>query len=385
MRRPALVAASVLCAATAWAQADRGQRPRQRSGPCGSSDPAYGRLANATGGQQYWLRPGEVEKSSAVMGSQLSHPVDVYFAYGVLQRGRPRNFQVVLDSTIESVAFSATVQCKESITIWRPSGEAVPSGGAPGFEDTEMASGRILTVSRPEAGAWQVRVAGSGQASLSVRAKTELDFSRFEFVRLVGRPGHEGLFPIEGQPTGAAQTALARVSGPFRSASFLLVSDTGETLQRLELAPTGEREEFVGPVRLPARPFRAMVQGYDEKGYPYQRIQTRLFQLQAIEIAALNRVESLKPGTTTRFSFRVRNLAAAGPIEVRVVWVGRNFIRTPPPTRVTLASGGEAAIDADVDIPADAIPHTEISVTATARRLTPTAAENGAVLRLSVR
>ena len=58
---------------------------------------------------------------------------------------------------------------------------------------------------------WRVRVGGSGQYSVSVRAKSELELLSFDFVRVGGRPGHEGLFPIQGQPTSPDQIVRALV------------------------------------------------------------------------------------------------------------------------------------------------------------------------------
>src|SRR5262245_39662495 len=99
----------LICVA-AWAQIDRGQAPRRTPNPCASgTDPVYGRLANATGGQQYFLRGRDVEKAGDFMAAKIHHPVDVYFAYGALQRGQPRDFAFWIDSTIESVAISLVV------------------------------------------------------------------------------------------------------------------------------------------------------------------------------------------------------------------------------------------------------------------------------------
>jgi hypothetical protein len=377
----------VLCcgiATAAWGQADRGQVRRNFSGPCASTDPVYGRIANATGGQQYRLRPSEIEKSGAVMESKLSHPVDVFFATGGLGRRGERTFEIPVDSTIESVTFSATVQCKESISIWRPGGTLVTPGGAAGFLDTEMTAARILTVNRPETGVWRLRVLGGGEYSVSVRAKTELDLGGFEFVRLGGRPGHEGLFKIEGEPTSAQQIGQARVHGPYQTATFKLVAESGETIQPVRLQSEGDREEFTGTLTLPTRPFRVAVEGVDERGRAYQRIYVRLFQLQSIEIASLTRVADFPAGSTTRMVFQIHNLGTAGNFRAQLVWVGRNFVKTPPATPLALAAGAAANIEADIDIPANAVAATEVNVTLSVERTTPPAAQNWMVVTGSV-
>jgi hypothetical protein len=346
------------------------------AGPCASADPVYSRITGATGGQQYLLRGSEVEKSAAVMESRLLHDTDILFATGALRRAQPREFAAPVDSTVESVSFSVTVECKEAIQVLRPAGEAVTTG-------TEMVGGRIVTVNRPETGMWRVRVTGSGQYSVSVRAKSDLDLLRFEFVRLGGRPGHEGLFPIEGQPTSPDQIVRARLTGTHRRARFRLISETGETIQGLELAQDGE--EFNGQVRLPDQAFRAAVEGEDERGLPFQRVLGRRFELQVIEILPLARMEELQPGTTTQVSFQVRNLGMAAAFQASVVWVGRNFIRTPPPMRLALAAGGAAVVEADVDVPADAVTGTEVTVSVAVTRTNPPGAENGVSFSATVR
>lgn len=384
MRPGACLFVVLVSATTAAAQATRGQTPRRFTGPCASADPVYSKLANATGGQQYLLRGSEVEKSGVVMESKLSHSADILFATGVLRKGEPRDFQAPIDSTVESVSFSVTVECKESIVIWRPSGEAVAPGGSAGFRDTEMVAGRILTVTRPETGTWRVRVSGTSQYSVSVRAKSEIDLLGFEFVRPGGRPGHEGLFPIQGQPTTPDQMARARVHGPFQSATFKLISEAGDTIQALNLSAT-DREEFLGNLTLPSQPFRVAVEGVDERGLPFQRVLAHRIELQTIEITPLTPVEELQAGTTTKLSFQVRNLGTPGMFQATVVWLGRNFMRTPPPMRLALAAGGAAAIEADVDVPADALPSTELTISVAVTRKTPPASENGIALSVSIR
>jgi hypothetical protein len=87
-----------------------------------------------------------------------------------------------------------------------------------------------------------------------------LGLYRFEFVTLTGRPGHEGLFPIQGQPAGSGPfTVLASMLGPFDTASFKLMSLDGLTLQTLDLQqgdPNAAADEFVSTIeQLPTEPF----------------------------------------------------------------------------------------------------------------------------------
>src|SRR5262249_30124465 len=241
------------------------------------------------------------------------------------------------------------------IAIWRPGGYLVAPGGAAGILDTEMMAGRIVTVKRPESGSWRVRAEGGGEDSISVRAKTELDLGGFDFVRLGGRPGHEGLFRIPGEPTSAQQVGQARLHGSFQTANFKLIAESGETIREVRLQSEGDREEFTGALTLPASPFRVTVEGMDERGFAYQRVHTRLFQIQSIGFPALPLGGGFGGGTVTGMLFRVQTGGTAGNLEVGVVWGGEIFVRPPPVTKVALSAGAAANVEADIDVPADAV------------------------------
>ena len=107
-------------------------------------------------------------------------------------------------------------------------------------------------------------------------------------------------------------------------------------------------------------------------------------QLQSIEITSLTHVEQFAAGTVTRMVFQVHNLGTTGNFEVRVVWVGRNFVRTPSATKLALPAGAAANVEADIDVPAGAMPGTEFSVTASVTRTTPPVAQNGISLSATV-
>ena len=82
-------------------------------------------------------------------------------------------------------------------------------------------------------------------------------FVAAEFVKKGGRPGHEGLFRIQGQPVaGTPATLQASLSLPAqqRPPSSILVTEQGQTIQKLQMhAVNSDREflEFVGSVDLP--------------------------------------------------------------------------------------------------------------------------------------
>src|SRR5207244_11058803 len=120
--------------------------------------------------------------------------------------------------------------------------------------------GRILTVSSPEAGEWRAEITGTGRFWMEVQAQSDIYFVGVEFVEKGGRPGHEGLFRIQGQPV-AGTSAMLQVSVSAKatqSNEFYLVTEQGETIEKLQMqAVNSNREllEFVGSVDLPDVPF----------------------------------------------------------------------------------------------------------------------------------
>ncbi len=240
-------------------------------------DPNYSRIAAETGGQVFDVRGADIEKLGAVLGPRLAaNAGSVVIANGSLRDPEPREWVVLVDSTARSVTFSTTIELKCAITVLRPSGAAV-SQQEQGVMTTALSAGRVVTVHAPEPGPWRVRVSGFGFFSVQAFVDGPLRFDSFQFVRQGGRPGHEGLFPLEGMPVaGQPHMGRAELNGPFRSAAFLLVNELGEVLREVKLSRV-DGEEFVGLMELPEEPFRVVVTGYDERGVQYQRVYGPLY------------------------------------------------------------------------------------------------------------
>src|SRR5262249_49116689 len=90
------------------------------------------------------------------------------------------------------------------------------------------------------------------------------------------RPGHEGLFPIQGQPAPNVQQQLSiEMSGATASASFEMIGTTGEKLQTIHVDQISHDEdsaEYLGSLTPGADKFRIIVEGEDQSGYHYQRM-----------------------------------------------------------------------------------------------------------------
>ncbi|MBE8988348.1 hypothetical protein [Nostoc sp. LEGE 12450] len=354
-------------------------------GSCSPIDPAYVKVAEETGGQLFFLRTSEAGSTFNLIKPQLSGNLVPIVSVRSTLSGGSRTLDVPIDSSVESATFSVSIDSKGPIALFRPSGAEVVSGN-PGVTITELSSGRIVTVNAPETGTWRLQIQGSGDFSAEAQANSSIQFNSFQFVKLTGRPDHEGLFPIAGQPTTTTDnTGLASVFGPFNTVNFKLVSESGETIQSVNLVRGNSQaaaDEFVGNFGLPATPFRVAVSGVDSKGLPYQRLFATSFRRQTVEVTADSPIASLPIGATTTLRFIVRNTGTAGNFQL-VFADNLRFITRVQPTVLNLASGASGTVDVDVTVPTSTPIGTNISLTATAISTTDSSINNSTTLNLA--
>ncbi|MCU1274741.1 MAG: hypothetical protein JWO48_2172 [Bryobacterales bacterium] len=244
-------------------------------------DPAHVQTAEATGGQVFLFDRTEAARSMVLVQNSHKHDETIFRSMGTLVTGS-RAFTFPVDSTVESLMLSVTLQCLQSITVYRPSNTDVHSG-EPNVDDNQFRSGRILILSRLDAGPWRIRIAGAGLFFVTVQAKSSISLGRVEFVEPGGRIGHEGLFPVKGAiHLGERRTLALGITAPAGDTAFRLLNSAGETLEQLEVQASNESaddREFLATFPLRHSDFRVAVQGRDSAGYPYQRVLPRLFQI----------------------------------------------------------------------------------------------------------
>ncbi len=269
---------SMLAALPAAAQQ---QVPRERPGwPCvGRPDPTYVRTAEATGGQVFLFDKSEIGESAALMIASSTHTETIFRVSGSVNEG-VHDFVVPIDSTVQSVMISVSLQCLQVADITTPAGAGLRAND-PGVDYHQFEAGRIVTVASPAPGAWKVTISGRGMFFLVVQAKTTLTLDTARFVARGGRPGHEGLFPTTGTlPAGSARLLEVELHGTARDVRFRFVSSQGDALQDLALAQEDGSEDdqtYVGEVTPKAAEYRLQVSGVDGKGFPFTRMHAPLF------------------------------------------------------------------------------------------------------------
>jgi hypothetical protein len=240
------------------------------------------------------------------------------------------------------MTFSATFDSTGGSTVVAsPDGVVVQQRA--GTQDTVMSCGRILSVDAPTAGAWRVTLKPSERFWLVVHARSALDLLSADFVRPGGRPGHEGLFPIEGQPIAGrpARLRLQLSEGDVEAPAFTLLSRQGQSLGRIDLAPIDDRE-FAGAIALATVGFRVALTGVDGSGVAVQRVHARLFRAEHIEVVSGSAVTA-PVGREMALPFTVRNLGQAGRFRVTALADGQLVTRVEP-EMLEIAAGAEGRV-----------------------------------------
>ena len=261
--------------------AQQEQKPRSNPAwPCipgRAIDPNYITVAEGSGGQVFLFDPSEIARSHVLMTGRMQHEETIFRSSGNLTSAA-RSFEFPVDSAVESLLISVSLQCRQSISVSNPAGQEVIGSGA-ATDDHEFKSGRILKFTPAAPGNWRVRIAGQGMYFVVAEAKSTLALDEVRFVEQRGRPGHEGWFPVNRPPRlNVEQMLELALSGPVRDANFFLVSSSAERIQDLDLPAASEDGNYLGPVTPRAKSFRIVVQGRDENDWPFQRMHPALFQ-----------------------------------------------------------------------------------------------------------
>jgi von Willebrand factor A domain-containing protein 7 len=357
-------------------------------GACGPADPAYIHTANETGGVPMFLQRSEAAKVfHLVRESTRSNVTTVFWATGTLD-GKPRIITVPVDSVTERLTLTFSVDTKGSqLKLTQPSGGAIIEGLA-GTEVTELNCGRIVTVSSPEAGEWRAEITGTGRYWIEAQGQSDIHFISAEFVKEGGRPGHEGLFRIQGQPLagspGTLQSSLS--ANATKTTEFYLVTESGQTIQKLHMnAVNDDRKflEFVGTVELPSVPFRVAVSGRDSNGKPYQRFYANLFHAESVEIIPKLDFDELAAGSTRQALFTVRNVGSTRSFSMTVT-DAHQFVTKVEPTELPLGAGESGTIRVDLAVPAGTAPGVGDDLVIVARSTAGPGTSNSSVVHFSV-
>ncbi|MDQ3935374.1 MAG: hypothetical protein M3340_12180, partial [Actinomycetota bacterium] len=333
------------------------------TGSCSPVDPDLLDVTARTGGQLLAMEPDELPGGFALMRAQIAPgAVSVLEAAGT--GDAPREYAVPVDSTLSRVAFSVSYpEGGRSVTLLDPAGNSVPATSA-------LANGFVSVVEGPAPGEWRLRVSGGGPFSVDVSGNSPLALADFSFVEPAGRPDHEAYFPVSEPLAGAERRAAARLIGPYQSAAFELVTESGDPIGPVALAKgdplAADPESFTGAFRPPGEPFGVAVTGRDAAGHPFRRTLPRRFRAQTVEVVA-GPAPVPVAGCCTEAVFTVRNLGPEGDFDIEGLAGGGGEEALVSPDSPHLASGESERVSVRADL--SATPAHARSLTAVATRV----------------
>ena len=234
--------------------------------PCGGRlDASYFQVAEGTGGHLLLLSPEEIgdADSTTLLTAFGSHRQTIFRLAGSLTPG-PHDFHVPIDSSVESVLFSVSVQCLHTVDVVRPSG--LPASGEGVKDLSNFRAERMVIVTRPEPGIWTVSVSGSGVAGVVVQARTAIGISDVQFA-----PGQSVNFTAI-PSAGTENVVRLRLGGQLQDVQASLVSGVFAPIAKLPLE-INESDGFYRSHFTPGRDgFRVLVVGKDSDGNVVQRM-----------------------------------------------------------------------------------------------------------------
>ncbi len=256
------------------------QRSNARAGwPCvGRPDASFFEVAEASGGQVFLLDPSEMGGSAPLLIARDRHPETIDRRAGDLEEGT-HEFTIPVDGTVNSVLFSISLQCMQTVEIARPDGSLVQAS-EPNVEWHAFQAARLVTIQAPGPGDYRVRVAGRGLFFMVTQARSDIGVEGARFVREGGRPGHEGLFRDDAPLVpGTSRQLEIELSPGLTSPTVVMISSAGEVLGEAALTAAGEGT-FLALVNVPTARFRVGVLVHDAAGARVQRVHAPLFLVQ---------------------------------------------------------------------------------------------------------
>ena len=273
--RHALVTGWFVAAAALAGQAVTGAQeqpsPQAPGWPCGARlDPAYIESAERTGGTVMTIAPGELGNRDAVFAASIGHPNTIFRFGGAMDPG-VHEFRVPIDPSVESAVFFISVQCLQTADVARPSGAPLAAGD--GVTLSTFRALRAAIVTRPEAGVWILRVAGTGMASVMVQARSDLGIEEVEFAAA-------GSTAFTRQPqAGVENSVRITLSGRAMQVEASVVDRAFRRIAPLPLTvdvASSYMSRFSSRFTPGEQDFRVMIEGKDAAGLPFQRVQPAL-------------------------------------------------------------------------------------------------------------
>jgi hypothetical protein len=180
----------------------------------------------------------------------------------------------------------------------------------------------------------------------------------FHFLELAGRPGHQGLFPIQGLPlSGVTSDVEATITGEFSTVRFEFRSPEGAVLEKFRLHREPGSDHYYGQVQVPVAAFQVRAAGLDMLGQRYELLLPEVIRPQTFALYARG-LGDLHPGQATTWSVEVKNFGPGATFRLAARDT-HQFIRGVSPESFFLETGETVQIQIMLDVPADTTVHSD--------------------------
>jgi hypothetical protein len=188
-------------------------------------------------------------------------------------------------------------------------------------------------------------------------------------AQIGGRPGHEGLVPIDGDPIeGQPVYIRADVVGPYATVALRLVDSNDQPIQAVDRTHNDALTDadFVGQLTVPTQPFKVAASGTTRDGSTYDVVDGRLYTPQTIQLAWNPFFQSsLFPGGTTTLDFHLINYGPSDTFVLSAVADKPGLTASATTASTQLATGQSVAIAVRTTAANDVKPGTWVNVTLT--------------------
>lgn len=211
-----------------------------------------------------------------------------------------------------------------------------------------------------------------------------------KIMEMVGRPGHEGLFPIQGQPiVGAKAIVQARVDGFADKVNLILRDSGGHLLSKIQMiVPPADKVvggTYFADIVIPAVPFTMSISGEDQENNEFEGIpeQPSANTPQVFDVRIIPTIYEIPPNVPLYFSVRVTNYGALDTFSVSLTSDVGGTVE-PVSKNINLNINQSAEIQFLYTAPANIEAGFDyITLTATASSVAPNGATNQAILKLT--
>lgn len=289
---------------------------------------------------------------------------------------------VKVDSSATSMVLTVDMSPLGVVKLFRPDGTEVLATDT-GVSINESSVNKTFSIDTPVAGDWKVSVEGIEGTEYEISAKMNSDVSliSFNFVEAKGRAGHEGMFPLPGQPpAGGKQPVVAVVGGDVDTAELVIAALDGSELGKVVLESEGGElgaKKFSGEITLPTQDFRVYLRGKDKTGKDYQRMHDTIYRGQSVRVDAKIGEYDATPGRSVKASFTVKNTGISDTFVLSAT-NSQGYPVTLSDSEFTVDTDTSNVVGATIDIPADAVAGTEFTVTLQAQSKTNAGSANTA-------